>query len=154
MTRRESRPGWKSILPWEDEFSKSWSCEHSLPPGAPPCLLCSTFSVGSENCLLVPRYDKAGGRCRRITSIPKQMVQNWENFFPYEAEIKDLSYPLFTYEAALRSCSPLPLSVVPSLTHNGNEMRLGKIDATFSNDKCHRFVFPLENSVFIFAFSR
>lgn len=72
----------------------------------------------------------------------------------HEAEIKGLSYPLFLYEAALRSCSPLPLSLVPSLKHNGNEMRLGKIDATFSNDKCHQFVFPLENSFLVFVFFR
>lgn len=72
----------------------------------------------------------------------------------HEAEIKGLSYPLFLCDVALRSCSPLPLSLVPSLTHNGNEMRLGKIDATFSNDKCHQFVFPLENSSFIFVFFR
>lgn len=98
---------------------------------------------------------KQGEDAEALHSFPSKWFRIERISSPiHEAKIKDLSYPLFTYEAVLRSCSPLPLSVVPSLTHNGNEMRLGKIDATFSNDKCHQFVFPLENSVFIFAFSR
>lgn len=70
----------------------------------------------------------------------------------HEAEIKGLSYPLFMYEAALRSCSPLPPSLVPSLTHNGNEMRWGKIDATFQMINATDLYFP-SRTPFSYSFS-
>lgn len=70
----------------------------------------------------------------------------------HEAEIKGLSYPLFLYEAALRSCSPLPLSLVPSLTHNGNEMRPGRLMLLFQMINATNLYFPWRTP-FSYSFS-